>query len=397
MNREKLNDIRVGVIGVGNIGTMHAKNIYNNRIQGMELVAICDTNPLRLEACREQLMGVQQYSDYLSLLQSNSIDAVIIAVPHRLHSKIAMDALHAGLHVLLEKPMDVTVSEANKLLDVSKKSDKIFAMMFNQRTNPLFQKAFEIVHNGQLGELKRSVWIITNWYRTQHYYDSGSWRATWNGEGGGVLLNQAPHNLDLWQWICGMPESIRAFCNVAKYHDIEVEDEATIYAKYKNGATGVFITTTGEYPGTNRLEISGDRGKLVLEQGSLKWWKLKQSEREVCFESTKSAPTIDCEYQEFFDSDEGMGHIGILQNFANAILFGESLLSPGEDGIYELTISNAAYLSEWTGNAEIIIPFDSAQFDVLLEERRLCGDKEKINRQIATDVSDGLPRWQVRW
>lgn len=389
--------IRVGVIGVGNIGTMHANNIYNNQIQGMELAAICDVNPLRLEACRERFSGVQQYSDYASLLQCSSIDAVIIAVPHRLHARIAMDALHAGLHVLLEKPMDVTVSEAKKLIDVSKKTNKIFALMLNQRTNPLFQKAYEIVHNGQLGELKRSVWIITNWYRTQHYYDSGSWRATWNGEGGGVLLNQAPHNLDLWQWICGMPESIRAFCNVARFHNIEVEDDATIYAKYKNGATGVFITTTGEYPGTNRLEISGDRGKIVLEQGCLKWWKLKQSEREVCFESTKSAPVIDFDYQEMVDSDEGAGHIGILQNFANAILFGETLLSPGEDGIYELTISNAAYLSEWTGNAEICIPFDMAQFDALLEERRLCGDTEKINRQIATDESDDRSRWQVRW
>lgn len=397
MGQEQLKTIRVGVIGMGNIGSMHANNIYQNKIEGMKLTAVCDENSARLEACQERFPDVSGYSDYAVLLQSNTIDAVVIAVPHRLHARIAMDALKAGLHVLLEKPLDVTVTEAKKLIDASKKSDKIFAIMLNQRTDPLFQKAYDIVHSGLLGELKRSVWIITNWYRTQHYYDSGSWRATWRGEGGGVLLNQAPHNLDLWQWICGMPESVRAFCNVAKYHNIEVEDEATIYAKYKNGATGIFITTTGEYPGTNRLEISGDRGKIVLEQGCLKWWKLPESEREFCFSSTESAPVIDCEYQEIVAQEKGTGHIGIVQNFANAILYGEALISPGEDGIYELTISNAAYLSEWTGNAEIPIPFDSKQFDSLLEEHRACGDTEKAERWIDEDVSVGLPRWQVKW
>lgn len=389
--------IRVGVIGVGNIGTMHADNIYQNKIEGMELTAVCDANPARLDACQERFPEVPGYSDYVSLLQSNTIDAVIIAVPHRLHARIAIEALESGLHVLLEKPIDVTVTEAHKLLHVAKKSDKIFAIMLNQRTNPLFQKAHEIVHSGLLGELKRSVWIVTNWYRTQHYYDSGSWRATWSGEGGGVLLNQAPHNLDLWQWICGMPESVRAFCNVAKYHNIEVEDEAIIYTKYKNGATGVFITTTGEYPGTNRLEISGDRGKIVLEQGSLKWWKLPQSEREFCFNSTESFPVIDCEYQEIVASEEGTGHIGILQNFVNAVLYGEALLSPGEDGVCELAISNAAYLSEWTGNAEINLPFDLKKFDSLFEECRQKSVTVKHRKQTATDVDGDLARWQVRW
>lgn len=392
-----MNTIRVAVIGLGNIGTMHADNIFHNKIEGMKLTAVCDVNTMRLEECQTRFAGIHSYSDYMSLLQSGTIDAVVIAVPHRFHAKIAIEALESGIHVLLEKPIDVTVTEAEKLIHTAKRTDKIFAIMLNQRTNLLFQKAYEIVHSGSLGELKRSVWIITNWYRSQHYYDSGSWRATWNGEGGGVLLNQAPHNLDLWQWICGMPETVRAFCNTGKYHNIEVEDEATIYAKYKNGATGVFITTTGEYPGTNRLEISGDKGKIVLENGMLKWWKLNNPEREVCFNSAESAPVIDCEYQEIVSSDEGTGHNGILQNFANAILHGEKLLSPGQDGIYELTISNAAYLSEWTGNSEIRIPFRSEQFDILLEERRAHGDKEKIEKEPVSDESDGLPRWQVRW
>ena len=222
--------------------------------------------------------GVACYASEDALLAAGGVQAAIVAVPHPLHSKIASLALAAGLHVLVEKPLDVRLSVAQALCAQAKASGKVFALMLNQRTNPLFAKARAIVQGGQLGQLKRSVWIITNWYRTQHYYDSGAWRATWAGEGGGVLLNQAPHNLDLWQWICGMPESVTGYCDVARYHHIEVEDDATIFAKYPNGATGVFITSTGEMPGTNRLEIAGTKGKLVLENGVLKWWRLKTPE-----------------------------------------------------------------------------------------------------------------------
>jgi len=389
--------IRVGVIGIGNIGTMHATNIYQNKIQGMKLTAVCDMRQSQLEFCQKTFSNVTCYNDYNLLIHSGEVDAVVIAVPHRLHAKIAIDVLQVGLHVLLEKPIDVTVKEARKLIKVSEQTDKKFAIMLNQRTNKLFQKAHEIVQGGCLGELKRSIWIITNWYRTQYYYDSGDWRATWGGEGGGVLINQAPHNLDLWQWICGMPNSVRAFCNVAKYHNIEVEDEATIYTKYKNGATGIFVTTTGEYPGTNRLEISGDKGKIVLENGMLKWWKLTESERDFCYKSEVNFPKIPFEYEEFKITEKESGHVGILQNFANAILFDEKLISPGRDGICELTISNAAYLSEWTENAEIKLPFDEEAFDSMLNACcTSCRDKKKhiIKSQ---SVEDNQARWQVRW
>ncbi len=389
--------IRVGVIGIGNIGTMHATNIYQNKIQGMKLTAVCDLRQSQLELCQKTFVDVSIYSDYNLLLDSGEVDAVVIAVPHRLHAKIAIDALQAGLHVLLEKPIDVTVKEARKLIEVSEHVDKKFAIMLNQRTNKLFQKAHEIVQGGYLGELKRSIWIVTNWYRTQFYYDSGDWRATWDGEGGGVLINQAPHNLDLWQWICGMPDSVRAFCNVAKYHNIEVEDEATIYTKYKNGATGIFITTTGEYPGTNRLEISGDKGKIVLEHGMLKLWKLEESEREFCYSLDVNFPKIPYDYEEITRKEKESGHIGIMQNFANAILHDEQLISPGKDGICELAISNAAYLSEWTGNAEIALPFDEDAFDEMLND--CCKNSKVIKHNMAKCKSNenNLDRWQVRW
>jgi len=392
-----MNRIRIGIIGVGNMGSAHANCIGNGEIDGMVLTAVCDIDPKRTEKYIQSDSGVAVYQDYRELLQSKDVDAVLIAVPHRLHAKIAEEALESGLHVLSEKPVDIRVSEAERLNETARKSRKVFGIMFNQRTNPLFQKAREIVQSGQLGELKRSVWIVTNWYRTQRYYDSGDWRATWAGEGGGVLLNQAPHNLDLWQWICGMPVSVTGYCDVAKYHEIEVEDDATILVRYANGATGTFITSTGEYPGTNRLEISGDLGKLVLENGILKHWKLKTSEREVCRTSEKGMPKPEFEYSEVVQEGRESAHKGILQNFANAVLHGEELLAPGTDGIKELMISNAAYLSSWQGNKEIALPLDAAEYDALLAEKQKASVWREETVKEAGESAEYKDRWKVNW
>ena len=388
--------VRTGVVGVGNMGTAHATTLYENRIHGMKLAAVCDVAEDRLRYCSEHFQNVPQFRDYHEMIRSGLLDALIVAVPHRLHSVIASESLDAGLHTLTEKPEDVMTSRARSLNRHAEDSGKVFAIMFNQRTNAVFQRAREIVQSGQLGELKRSVWVITNWYRTQHYYDSGAWRATWAGEGGGVLLNQAPHNLDLWQWICGMPVSVTAYCDEARYHHIEVEDDATIFTRYANGATGIFITSTGEYPGTNRLEISGEKGKLVLEGGKIHWWRLKTSEREIRFQSPDSFARIETEYEEIEPVSVPGAHAAILQNFANAILHGESLISPGREGINELTISNAAYLSQWTGNSTIRLPLDEELFDAELEKR----SRQSVFREKKeTENPDGLysNRWQVNW
>ncbi|MBQ4131766.1 MAG: Gfo/Idh/MocA family oxidoreductase, partial [Clostridia bacterium] len=264
-----MNELKVGIIGIGNMGSTHAKSIYEGNINRLKLVAVCDIDQNKLKLAKEQFPSVLTYEDFNELLNSKEVDAVIIATPHFLHTEIAIKAFEAGLHVLTEKPAGVRASDVLKMNVAAEKSNKVFGIMWNQRTNPLFQKAKELVENGTLGTMKRLVWIITNWYRTQNYYDSASWRATWSGEGGGVLLNQAPHNLDLWQWIFGMPDAIYATCDVGKWHNIEVEDDATIIGYYKNGATATFITSTGEYPGTNRLEISGSKGKMVLEKGTI--------------------------------------------------------------------------------------------------------------------------------
>ncbi len=390
--------IKVGVIGVGNIGFTHASCLSSGQVQGMKLTALCDISESRRAVIKEKFPDVACYTDAEELMNSG-VDAVVVAVPHPLHADLAMLAFQKGLHVLVEKPVDITVSKARQLNEVARKSGKQFGIMFNQRTGALFNKARELVQSGALGTLKRSVWIITNWFRSQQYYDSGTWRATWSGEGGGVLINQAPHQLDLWQWICGMPESITAFCDVAKYHRIEVEDDATIYARFPGGATGVFITTTGEYPGTNRLEISGSKGKIVLENGKLKWWKLEMDCDAVSNGLEEPSSGIPYSYEEFPEPENNTGlecHIALLQNFADGILHGTPLIAPGYDGIKELSIQNAAYLSTWTGNVPVQLPLDEEKYDALLNEKRgaVIATAENTSQTANTAYNK---RWQINW
>lgn len=392
-----MDKVRVGIVGIGNIGTAHANTLFGGEINGADLVAVCDILPERREFCKNSYNGVAIFDDYKKMFNSGLMDAVIVSTPHKLHCDIATDALNSGLNVLVEKPIDITVSKAKAINQLAAKSNKKFAIMFNQRTNDVFVKARELIKSGALGELKRTVWIITNWYRTQHYYNSAGWRATWVGEGGGVLLNQAPHNLDLWQWICGMPCEISAECEVGKYHNIEVEDDVIIRTRYKNGATGVFITSTGEFPGTNRLEISGTLGKIVIENGVLKHWRLPENERYICVNSTELYPTVKCDYTEFVSENSNISaHKLIIQNYVNSILHNEELISPGIDGIYELTISNAAYLSSWNGGKTVTLPFNCDEFDKLLSEKI---QNSKINKQTENKHASGKysKRWQVNW
>ena len=393
---EKQKEIRIGIVGIGNMGFAHASCIFRQEITGMRLAALCDIDESKRQRAREHFQGIPLYSEYEEMFCRECLDAVIIATPHPLHGQIAVRAFEQGLHALVEKPADISVSAAEKMNEAAVKSGRVFGIMFNQRTNPLFQHARELIQSGEIGSLKRSSWLITNWYRTQSYYDSGSWRATWAGEGGGVLINQAPHNLDLWQWLCGMPVSVTAFCDTAKYHNIEVEDDVTIFARYQNGATGTFLTSTGEFPGTNRLEISGSRGKLVLEEGKLKIWKFDIDEREICFRNNGSPDSVPVQYREYEPDKKETAHRGILQNFADAVLTGSPLLAKGCEGINSLMISNAAYLSQWKGNCEILLPFDTAEYDAYLYEKR----KQSVFRDAKEEAGDDgsyKKRWQVRW
>ncbi len=388
--------IKLGIIGVGNMGRGHSTNIFDGKCPSVQLSAVADIDPKKLEWVKEKFGDtVSLFDDALKMLDSGLIDSCLIAVPHYFHPFYAQECFKRGIHVITEKPAGVYTRQVHEMNEAAAKADVHFAIMFNQRTNPLFIKAHDIVKSGQLGNLKRMVWIITNWYRTQAYYNSGTWRGTWNGEGGGVLLNQAPHNLDLWQWICGMPKTVYATCTVGKYHDVGIEDDVTINAEYESGMSATFISTTGETPGTNRLEISGDLGKIVVEDGKLKWWKLDRSEREICYTEQDGFYSSKPEYSEYSEPVPH-DHPIVLENFAQCILNGAPLIARGEEGINSLTISNAAYLSSWE-NKPITLPLDEELFEKHLRER--CKNEVPKEGVPQAPVSDEPPteRWKVRW
>lgn len=369
--------VRLGIIGVGNMGSGHAANILAGKCPEIELTAVADRREARRQWAKDTLPeGTAIFEEGSDLIQSGLCDAVHICTPHYQHPTLAMEAFAAGLHVMCEKPAGVYTKAVREMNEAAEKSGKVFAMMFNQRTNCVYRKMHEMVHSGQLGELKRVNWIITDWYRTQIYYDSGDWRATWEGEGGGVLLNQCPHQLDLLQWICGLPKTAQAFCQEGKWHDIEVEDDVTAYLQFANGATGVFVTTTGDAPGTNRFEVTGTLGKLVCENDKLTFWKLAQDEREFCRTATEGFAQPQCQQVEVETDGENLQHVGVLNAFAGKILHGTPLVAEGTEGLGGLTLSNAMHLSSWLGRA-VDIPFDEELFLSELNKRRATSRKKE--------------------
>ena len=391
--------VKLGIIGVGNMGTGHSKNYLDGLMPEIEITAVADRNPARREWAKENLPGVKVFEEGVDLIHSGACEAVLIATPHYQHPPLAIEAFKNGLHVMVEKPAGVYTLQVREMnAEADRHPELTFGMMFNQRTNCTYRKMHELIHSGAIGDLKRVNWIITDWYRTQFYYDSGAWRATWAGEGGGVLLNQCPHQLDLVQWLVGLPCRVQGFCHEGKWHSIEVEDDVTAYFEYPNGATGVFITTTADAPGTNRLEITGDKGKLVWEEGKLTWWKLAVPEREFCVTCKEGFAQPEMTVTEVETDNIELGHNGILQNFTNAILYGEELLAPGYEGINGLNISNAIHLSDWTGKPQAV-PVDGELFLKYLNERRATSHvkEEKEDSGKIADLSGTYnDRWKVR-
>ena len=382
-----MSKIRLGVIGVGNMGRSHCKNIKEGKCPEIELVAISDRNPKRIQAMKDDgYENVTYFEDAEAMMDSGLIDSVLVAIPHYYHAEYAIMAMKKGLHVMVEKPAGVYTKQAREMNDVAKESDVVFAMMFNQRTNHIYRKAKELVSSGQLGELRRVNWIITNWYRPQFYYDSGDWRATWSGEGGGVLLNQCPHQLDLLQWICGLPKSVHAFLKFGQWHDIEVEDDVTAYMEFENGATGCFVTSTGDAFGTNRLEIQLEKGKIVIEGGEIKVWEFAMSEPE--FSKTTENPFAKMEKKELEIETDGKNeqHYGVMNAFAAAILCGEPLVANGEEGINGLMLSNAMHLSAWT-ESKVSLPIDEDMYYEELMKRVKTSKRKTTTVEAVADTS----------
>ena len=379
--------VRFGIIGIGNMGSGHCMNLIAGKVPEGVLAAVCDISEERRAWARRTLPSdVEIFENTDAFFAGAHVDAVIIAVPHYFHPPLAIEALQHGLHVISEKPAGVYTKQVREMNAAAEASDRIFGMMFNQRTNPVYQKVKEMLESGELGEMKRVVWIITNWYRSQSYYNSGGWRATWSGEGGGVLLNQCPHQLDLWQWICGMPSRIRAFLQYGKCRDIEVENDVTAYAEYPNGATGLFITSTHETPGTNRLEISGDKGKIVVEDDQITFWRNRVGEKEFNETYTGGFGNPECWKIEIPAPGPNPQHVGILNNFCDAVLHGKPLLAPGQEGIRGLSISNAMHLSDWTGEWVDPSQIDEDLFYELLQEHIKNSTIKKETKAITLDT-----------
>ena len=384
------NKVRLGIIGVGNMGSGHIGNYVAGKWNELEIAAVCDLREDRLQRAREALgADIPTFTDAEAMMDSGLIDAVLVAVPHYDHPTYAIMAMEKGLHVMIEKPAGVYTKQVLEMNECARKHNVVFGIMMNQRTNCIFRKMREIVQSGELGAIRRTNWIITDWYRPQFYYDSGDWRATWSGEGGGVLLNQCPHNLDLWQWICGMPKSVSAHLHFGKWHDIEVEDDVTAYVEYENGATGVFITTTGDTPGTNRFEITLEKGKIVAEgANSLVMWKNEMSEPEFSKTNKLAFGRPKCERIEVETDGLNLQHSAVLNAFAARILYGTPLVAEGVEGINGLTISNAMHLSAWTGKTIDIATFDHELFYEELSKRIATSRrKENVVESVAIDMS----------
>jgi predicted dehydrogenase len=386
-----MDSVRIGVVGIGGMGSHHAQYLQKGEVSGAKLVAVCDVAPERLKWARETLgEGVAAFDSADALFAAKAVDAVMIATPHYFHPPIAVKAFEHGLHVLSEKPAGVYTRQVREMNEAAARSGKAFALMFNQRTVPVYQKLKELIESGELGALKRSVWIATSWYRAQSYYDSGGWRATWAGEGGGVLINQCPHNLDLWQWTCGIPSRVRAFVAFGKHHDIEVEDDATAYVEYPNGASGLFVTTTGEAPGTNRLEVTGDSGKLVLEGGTLTFWRTRVPCSKHIRDYKGGFGEPECWKCEIPVRSGGGSHQAITKSWVDAILKGTPLITPGQEGINSLQISNAMLLSAWT-DGWVDVPVDEELFYAKLQERiRASAAKKGAGKTMSVEGTFGV-------
>ena len=372
--------VKYGIIGLGNMGTGHIGNFMTGNIPNATVTAIADIKKERVDRIQDKYPDVnfEKYYSASDLIQNANVDAVLVAVPHYDHPIIVIEALKKGLNVICEKPAGVYTKQVKEMMEVAKNSKGLFTMMFNQRTNCVYRKMREIIREGGIGEIMRVNWIITNWFRTQNYYDSGDWRGTWSGEGGGVLFNQCPHQLDLVSWIVGEnPKTVRSFCHFGKWHDVEVEDDVTAYFEYENGATGVFITTTGEYPGANRFEVSGTKGKLLVENDKLTYYKLSADLKEYIKCANTGFDHPDMETIEVETDGENLQHIGICRNFTNAILGTEELFVDGKEGINGVELMDAILLSTWL-DKPVQIPIDDKLYYEELK-KRIATSRRKEN------------------
>ncbi len=373
--------VRLGLIGLGNIGLHHASYLSAGKIRHAELVAVCDAAPEKLGP----FQSLQTFSDGETLIRSGLVDAVIIATPHYQHTPLGIAAFEAGLHVMVEKPISAHKADAERLIAAHNKNPAlVFAGMFQLRAEPRYLKIRRLIQSGELGQPVRVNWIMTDWFRTEAYYASGGWRATWKGEGGGVLLNQCLHNLDVLQWLLGMPARVRGFCQLGRFHNIEVEDNVTAYLEYPDGATGAFVSSTGEAPGANRFEIAGTRGRLLLENEQLRFYRNETDMLEFSKSARLGFAKPELRNEEIPFENAPNGHAILMQNFVNAIVEGEPLIAPGAEGIHSVEFANVILYSSLLGQT-IELPLDSAAYESKLKQLIASSKVEKKAVSVAAE------------
>jgi len=378
-----MDKVRIGIIGMGNMGQFHAKDILEGKVARGELTAVGSTSPKKLAEFEEK--GIKVYGSGEEMIDSGNIDALLIATPHYQHTSLGIAALDAGLHIMVEKPISAHKADAERLIAKAEAhADQVFAGMFQLRVEPRYQKIREIVQNGELGDLMRVLWIMTDWFRSEIYFQSGGWRATWKGEGGGVLLNQCLHQLDAMQWITGMPNRVSSHVGIGKWHDIEVEDDVTCYMDFPNGATGAFITSSGETPGSNRFEIAGTKGRLILENEKLTLTRNAVPSDEWCKTSKIGFQQPDTTVEEIPIPGSESPHAKLMTNFVNAIIDNEPLIAPGVEGIGSVELANVMVYSGIIGKA-IELPMNGAEWETKLNELIVNSNHEKKTVEVSNE------------
>ena len=378
-----MDKVRIGIIGMGNMGRFHANDLLDGKVPRGELAAVGSTSPHKLEEYKEK--DVQIFGSGEEMIASGAIDALLIATPHYQHTSLGVAALEAGLHIMVEKPISAHKADAERLIAAAAaRPDQVFGAMFQLRVEPRYQKIRELVQGGELGDLVRVLWIMTDWFRSEAYFQSGGWRATWKGEGGGVLLNQCLHQLDAMQWITGMPSQVRSHVGIGKWHDIEVEDDVTCYMKFANGASGAFITSSGETPGSNRFEIAGTKGRLILENDTLTLTRNEVPSDEWCKTSKIGFQKPETTVEEIPIPGADAAHATLMTNFVNAILDGEALIAPGVEGLGSVELANVMVYSGLL-NESVDLPMDGEAWEAKLNELIANSTHEKKVVEVSSE------------
>lgn len=367
--------IRVALVGVGAMGSKYAKMIVSGQVKNMLLTGLV-ARKMEAKTWAATLVNgdgtcpkVYNSADEM-FAHAGDFDTVLIVTPHKTHEEIAIRAFELGKHVLCDKPAGATIGQAQRMTFAAKKYNRIYALIFHQRAYAKYRYIKQMLSCGQLGELKRALVVNSRYFRTAHYHNSGSWRSSWKGEGGGALINQGAHILDMWHWLLGMPQKLYAQIPFGKYNDFDVDDEAAISMQYKDGMTGMFILTTGEAVPQERFEIVGTKGRILLEEDTLHIYRYsKDSQEYIATEKVNSGDNMNI-VEEVISFEKGKEpYVEVLENFAEAVLTENAsmLIAPGEDGVYQLMLTNGAYYSAWK-DMPVELPLDTREYEKVFQE-----------------------------